>query len=251
MSSSRQVASGAQRRSLADAHLQQALEALRASGSPERLFSENARLSTNPMVQAGARVSATGKRVGFARTAILFAALASEAFANEFLDEHLAPADVKALDRLPTVEKYVLGSRIAFGDPLFDRGHEPIQSIQKLFGLRDKLVHARPRPVPALGSVFDDPADFAEYNPAHAAKYIVAAADAAMVVASRSSEPLKNLTVVAITQGRELIKRYGRNATDQLPPLDGSIEEDLVIQAIQTVTGRSRDYQTPPPPTQG
>jgi hypothetical protein len=121
------------------------------------------------MVQAAARVGATGKRVGLARTAILFAALASEGFANEFLGEHLAPADVKAVDRLPTVEKYVLGPRIAFGDPLFDRGHEPIQSIHELFGVRDKLVHARPREVPEQGSVFDDPADFAEYNPARAA----------------------------------------------------------------------------------
>lgn len=201
------------------------------------------------MVQAAARVGAAGKRVGFARTAILFAALASEGFANEFLGEHLAPADVKAVDRLPTVEKYILGPRIVFGDRLFNRGHEPIQSIQELFGLRDKLVHAKPREVPERGSVFDDPADFAEYNPARAAKYIVAVADAALLLASRSSEPLKNLTVVAVTQGRELIKRYGKNATDQLPQLDGPVAEDLVIQAIQAVTGRSRDYQTPPSPS--
>ena len=197
------------------------------------------------MVQAAARVGATGKRVGFARTAILFAALASEGFANEFLSEHLAPADLKAVDRMPTVEKYVLGPRLAFGYSLFDRGHEPIQSIQQLFGLRDKLVHARPREVPERGSVFDDPADFSEYNPEAAAKYIIAVPDAATALTSRSSEPLRNLTVVAITQARELVKRYGKNATDHLPRLDGPVEEDLVIQAIQAVTGRSRDYQTP------
>lgn len=246
MSSSGQPTSGTQRRSLAEAHLQQALEALRASGSPESLFSASARESPNPMMQAAARVGATGKRVGFARTAILFAAFASEGFVNEFLGEHLSPADVKAIDRLPTVEKYVLGPRIAFGEPLFDRGHEPIQSIQELFRLRDKLVHAQPRAVPARGSVFDDPADFAEYNPERAATYITAVADAAMILAGRSSEPLNNLTVVAVTQGRNIIKRYGKNASHDLPRLDGATEEDLVIQAIQAVTGRSRDYQTPP-----
>jgi hypothetical protein len=197
------------------------------------------------MVQAAARVGATGKRVGFARTAILFAALASEGFANEFLSEHLSAADLKAVDRLPTVEKYVLGPRLAFGDSLFERGHEPIQSIQLLFGLRDKLVHARPREVPERGSVFDDPADFAEYNPAKAAQYIVAVADAAMSLSSRSDEPLKNWTVVAIIQGRDLVTRYGRTATDKLPRLGGPIQEDLVVQAIQSATGRSRDYKTP------
>jgi hypothetical protein len=234
-----------ERRSLADAHLAQAVEALRASGSPEALFNVTARTSANAIVQAAARAQGTGKRVGFARTAILFAALASEGFANEFLSEHLVPADVKAVDRLPTVEKYVLGPKIALGESLFDRGHEPLQSIQELFRLRDKLVHTRPRNLPKRSSVFDDPADFDEYNPSRAAQYIVAVADAAMTLASKSSEPLMNLTVVAVANGRKLVVDYGHKATDRLPPVSGPVEEDLVMQAIQAITGRSRDYRTP------
>jgi len=38
-----------------------------------------------------------------------FAALAAEAYVNEFLATMLDSGDFRAVDRLPTVEKYVVG----------------------------------------------------------------------------------------------------------------------------------------------
>src|SRR4051794_6803015 len=96
------------RRDLADEYLNQAVEALRQAGSPESLYGHTARESDNPMIHGAAHALARGKRVGFSRNAILFAALASEGYINAFLAEHLSGADLDALDRLSTTEKYVI-----------------------------------------------------------------------------------------------------------------------------------------------
>jgi hypothetical protein len=235
-----------QRKSLADDHLGQAAEALRSSGSPETLYIHSARQSDKPIAHTAARALALGKRVGYSRTAILFAALACEAFINEFLDEHLSGADLDATDRLTTLDKYVLGPRLAIGRPLLERGHEPAQSIRDLFRLRDRLVHSKPREVPKRVSLFDDPAEFDTYNPEAAAKFIVAVADAATELGHHSGgEPLQNFTVAAITLGRKVILDYGKNAKQSLPAIQGVPVEDLVMQAVHAVTDHSGDHTSP------
>jgi hypothetical protein len=233
------------RKSLADEYLQQACEALRASGSADGLYAEEARLSDKPLVAAAGRALAPGRRVGHSRTALLFAALACEAFINEFLDEHLSGADLAAVDRLPTLEKYVLGPRLATGADLFSRGSEPAQSIRELFRLRDRLVHSKPREMPTRGSVFDDPADFGTCNPEAAARFIVAVAQAAERLAGKSLEPTSNFAVLAIVMAPQLVLDFGTRAKDVLPDVHARAVEDLVMQAVQQVTGRSRDYVTP------
>src|SRR5438034_10765040 len=59
------------------------------------------------------------------RNALLFAGLAAEAYVNEFLAHHLGGKDLAAVDRLPAVEKYVIGTRLALGRPLWIAGASP------------------------------------------------------------------------------------------------------------------------------
>jgi hypothetical protein len=233
------------RTSLADEYLQQACEALRASGSAETLYPENVRLSDTALMKASGRAIAPGKRVGFSRTAILFAALASEAFINEFLDEHLGGADLEAVDKLPTFEKYILGPQLAVSTPLFDRARQPAQTLRELIRLRDRLVHSKPREVPARGSAFDDPDDFEKYNPEAASRFIVAVADAAVELAQHRATSLRNFTVLTISQAPQVILDFGARASSGLPEPTDAAEEDLVMQAVTRLTGRSRDYTTP------
>jgi len=131
-------------RGLAGAYLQQAVDALSAAGDPDRLYPRWAREKpTAEPARAFATVEASNQRRTHARTAVMFAALAAEAYVNEFLATMLNGGDFRAMDRLPTVEKYVVGCRLAPGEALFDRGREPVQTIASLFKLRDKLVHPK------------------------------------------------------------------------------------------------------------
>ena len=89
-------------------------------------------------------LAAQNRRLAFLRNTVLFAALASEAFANEFLASVLAPADADALDRLEPSEKLLMATRIAGIETELDRGKEPLQGLVKLQRTRNALVHPRP-----------------------------------------------------------------------------------------------------------
>jgi hypothetical protein len=107
-------------------------------------------------------------QVHFARNSILFSAFAAEAYVNEFLTERLARADPDAIDRLPTVEKYVVGVTYAVGDRVFPRGAEPVQTLKVLFEMRNELAHPKPKM----------PGELTQLTPARAAKVLVASARA-------------------------------------------------------------------------
>lgn len=79
-------------------------------------------------------LAAQNRRLAFLRNTVLFAALASEAFANEFLASVLAPADADALDRLEPSEKLLMATRIAGIETELDRGKEPLQGLVSCSG---------------------------------------------------------------------------------------------------------------------
>jgi hypothetical protein len=80
-----------------------------------------------------------------ARTCALFAALAAEAYVNEFLaGSDLSKARLKKLDALSTIRKYTEGTSEAFGETLFRDGDEVMPSLTRLFKLRHRLVHPKP-----------------------------------------------------------------------------------------------------------
>jgi hypothetical protein len=129
-------------------YLLRALEEFHRSANPPDLWVPVDAFHGNSMLEgAQAGLTARNRRLHFLRSTVLFAALAAEAFANELLDELLAPADADALDRLPTPEKLLLGPRTATGSSPLERGAQPIQGIVTLFKTGNRLVHPRPRGV--------------------------------------------------------------------------------------------------------
>lgn len=113
--------------------------------------------------------------------AILFAAIAAEAYVNAFLNDHLAATDFKVVDKLGTVEKYVVGTRLATGRELFPRGREPIGKLKRLFKLRDNIVHAKKREIQVdpSGSVSPSTPGRTDHTPTNAADLILAVVEAA------------------------------------------------------------------------
>ena len=113
-----------------------------------------------------ASLTAQNRRLHFLRSTVLFSALATEAFANELLDELLSAADAAALDKLPTPEKLIFATRAATGTSPLSRGAQPMQDLIELFKTRNRLVH--PRPKGGLAAWIQDvqPADEAAIGPA-------------------------------------------------------------------------------------
>jgi hypothetical protein len=213
-----------ERQSLAGSYLERAIAELRASGSPDRLY---------PGIRAGTRVSpairgALGKRIAkgrqreSTRSAVLFALLAAEAFANQYLQTHLSGKEFEAADKLPTLDKFLLGPRLVSGESLLDRSGEPAGTLKKLCDQRSALVHPK---LAKPGGGRDGPV----YTPEEAARYIVAVADAAGWLLANSKPAQFDMTVVAVDQEREYFLDFGRQATEQLPEITDDPAPDLVL----------------------
>lgn len=167
------------------------------------------------------------------RNAVLFAALAAESYVNEFLGAFLDGSDYTAVDRMSPVDKYVLGTKFATGDKLFDRQGAPVTKIAALFALRNKLVHPKPGFGPAP---FAEPwGEFEEnFPPPRAAEFIVTVARAAVILVKRAygAGHLDDVWANVIWQGREAILGYGERSTG-VPGQYDQPEEDLFIQATR------------------
>lgn len=199
---------------IAGSHLQDAVDALRDSGSADTLHDEPTR--TTPASEQSfewaqlAEQIAEGKRVALSRRALLYAAFAAEAYINECLWERLATADRDALDRLATVEKFMIVPRLAFGRAVLDRGTEPGQRLRWLFKRRDELVHPKPRKGPPRLEYHPE-----AHNPTDAARCIVAVAHAATVLEPEGPDPMSLIARVGAARGRLL--EYGARASGRLP----------------------------------
>lgn len=166
---------------LAAAYLSQAMQAFFDSSRRTTLFRTMKTSGVDaPKSELVRRMVAASRQTEFARMSILFSTLAAEAYANQFLSEHLTGKDFQAMDRLPFNEKLMLAPQIALGRRLFERGHEPMQSIDRLHRLRRHLVHPKPRRVDVKkGQLFEGPGS-SDYNPREAAKALVAVSSAAV-----------------------------------------------------------------------
>ncbi|MGN6373189.1 MAG: hypothetical protein ACTHM1_09395 [Solirubrobacteraceae bacterium] len=170
--------------------------------------------------------TSTGQRsqTQFARNCILFSALGAEAYVNAFLDGRVTGSDLDALDRLPTVEKYVVGVTYAEGEAVFDRGAEPIQTLKRLFSTRDALVHPKP-------------GRRAVVTPEAAAEFLVAAAVAAQRLIERAGagevicKEISDYPIVYID--------WGKRWTGKLPPIDAETPRNLAAVAAEKRRGKS------------
>ena len=98
------------------------------------------------MRKAYAAASAQTRQIRACRRSALYAAFAAEAFINSFIAATLSTRDRERIDRNRTVDKYVLGP----GSPsrTISRGFEErdeLVVLERLFTLRNKLVHPKPR----------------------------------------------------------------------------------------------------------
>ena len=172
----------------AGAYLTQARRGLFNCGNPGMLYG-TWREPPNMEVEdrMAQHLRALDRQLDWARTSTLFSALAGEAYINGFLVEKLTTAaDYEAVERLPTLEKYVLGTQLAVGKRLFDRGTEPGQTLGALFKLRHDLVHPKMRPIRMdRGTLMDE--RFEDFNAEAAARFLVSVAEAARTLVGHAS----------------------------------------------------------------
>lgn len=194
--------------SMAGTHLEDALRALRDTGSSDALYDHKLR-SIEPKEidwrEVGvARDIAESWRITYSRRALLFAAFSAEAYANDFLfEEWSGGKDRKALQALSTVDKYALLPGFAGRESVLDRGRDPLQRIKWLFDRRNELVHAKPH------SDKDLTWEPENHNPVAAAESILAVAEGAAVLAGEAPEASVLSYVLA---ERKALLRYGKRA---------------------------------------
>jgi hypothetical protein len=213
---------------MAGTHLQDSVRALRDAGSPDALYHPKLHATDPDGVSyedfSLARDEAEGRRVTYCRRALLFAAFAAEAYANDFLWEKWTGQDRDALQKLSTVDKYAILPALAGATGILDRGREPLQRIKWLFDRRNELVHAAPRDDRDLTW---DPTN---HNPAAAAASIVAVADAA---AKLTGEVPRASVVSHVLSERRALLGYGKRAAEKLPEIHDPPSPDLLLEARQ------------------
>lgn len=201
----------------AGAYLTQSREALLDCGRPNVLYPRNFRDSEtiDLKLRLQAHLSAQTKQIELARTSILFAALAAEAYVNTYLGNALTGPDFEAVDRLPTLEKFVLGPELVLGRRLFSRGDNPGQAIGDLFRLRHQLVHPKGGKVRVERGTLMDPR-FESFNAEAAARFIVEVAAAATEFAT-VEERQPDRIVRTITTTRDQTLAFGEAMKAGLP----------------------------------
>lgn len=195
---------------LASSHLAQALDAFDDACSPEAVFAPRKiwPLLPSDSIRSRRTLSEITQR-NLCLTATLFTAFAAEAFVNNFLEVHdvksqLSATKFKKLDRGSTVQKYVEGVALAY-EPLFDREDEVMPAISELFGVRNKLVHARPGLGPPI-AYMPDPTWRHIYSATKVAEWLVAVAGAAELMEVRCyGFDYHSLPAALIWHGRNIV----------------------------------------------
>ncbi len=209
--------------SMAGFHLADAVRALRDAGSPDALYDPVLRSRDREQIEwedwSIAGDIAHGESVSYSRRALLFAAFAAEAYANDFLYEKRRGQDREALRKLSTVDKYAILPVLTGAASTLSRDQEPLQKLKWLFQRRDELVHAAPKG----RDLTYDPVN---HNPRAAAESIVAVIDAA--VALHRAAPDGSILGRALAR-RQALLDYGARSDASLPAIhDAPSPPDLL-----------------------
>lgn len=215
---------------LAGDFLEQSIEALMNCGRHRALYRRRTKDELKAQVPRDMlldMIGAARKRLEFARTSILFATLSAEAVVNEFIfaegkKQGLAAPDLESIDKMSTPDKYVLGVKLVTGESIFHRGSGPGQTITAMFKLRRHLVHPRRRKVKVKkGNLFSQ-AGYEDFNPDAAARFIVAVAEAAVVLEKWSGRDESEYSYAAALSGaKDAILSLGKTAHADLPSRNG------------------------------
>jgi hypothetical protein len=228
------------RRSLSSGYLRQAVDALSEAGDPSVLYRHwrDRPPTTEPLITMVAD-AAREAHVTFCRTAVLFAALAAEAYVNEFLAVHMDDEEFARRERAPTVEKYKKWTKRAYGQTIFATDREPIPELVELFQVRDRLVH--PKPGFGDGGLFEPSVEFrALFAPPRAARFIVAAGGAASVMMRRSyGFDYVDPVAEAIWQGRETLYQHATEIANA-PTIDAIDPMPLFARALERSVSKQK-----------
>lgn len=213
--------------SMAGTHLTDSVRALRNAGSADALYDRSLRDTDIGDIGYDDFCIATdiahSERVSYCRRALLFAAFAAEAYANDFLYKKWGGKDRAALQKLSTVDKYAFLPTLAGAATVLDRGREPLQKIRWLFQRRDELVHAAPK---GKDLTYDPD----NHNPRAAAQSIVAVADAVVVLSGGASGGSVLSRVVA---HRQALLDYGERAAGDVTAIhDPPSPVDLLSEDV-------------------
>lgn len=218
-------------RSLSGAYLQQAVDALSDAADPVALYRHwrERPPTTEPLTTLVAE-AAQMTHVAFCRTAVLFAALAAEAYVNEFLAVHMDDAEFVRCERKPTIEKYKKWTKRAYGEIVFVADREPIPDIAELFRVRDRLVH--PKPSFGDSSVLEPSDEFRRlFAPPKAAHFIVMVGGAAALMMRRAyGFDYVDPVAETVWQGRQVLYDHAASLAG-IPPIEADRQQTLFPQA--------------------
>lgn len=221
------------RASLAGSYLLHALGEFRSAGSAEALYRELPPWYSNDSILAPIQrsVSALDLRLQHLRATVLFTALAAEGYANEFLAAVLSGQALKGADRLPTVDKFVLGPGLAGLNAPLEYGSEPGQSLVALFKTRNALVHASLEP--GIYAIELDADETRPYEPRCAARYLIQVARAVVLLHSQREDRPILFPANRIWEERSVLENHvdvvGHRLLD-IPPQDTEPIRDLMAQ---------------------
>jgi hypothetical protein len=226
---------------LTGAYLYQAAEALDAAGDPDRV-APKIDVEGGPI---GAMSRALGRakaaRMRYCRTSILFSALAAEAYINQYLSAKLSSSDFDAVDRMSTVDKYVIGPRTSGAGTLFRRDGRIVPQLRELFRLRHRLVH----PKPGVGPAFEGPDPHeTEFSASVAGDCLLAVSAAAVVVVREIYSPTAYVTPAAeLWFGRDIVREHARLAASPLPGIRENPDDDPPYVSIFKAIGERLPYR--------
>jgi hypothetical protein len=198
-------------------YLHDALEGLLDAGDAAVLYAGTIHLGEDREKEAWVRATVEARRIKLCRRAVLYSAFAAEAFINSFIAATLSKRDRRLIDRNRTTQKYILGPRLALPNTDLSEieQREELDVLDRLFTLRNRLVHPRPR---ELDEIKTSAAKwrFDEYIPSKVAEYVTAVGSEALTLSQLHDAVPISTTAYLVVLGKEKILEFGQ-AADAAP----------------------------------
>lgn len=158
---------------------------------------------------------------------VSFSAFAAESAINRFLVDHLAGRDLETALRLsPAVEKFTVGTRLVLGKSAFPRDEQTYEKLRVLFGLRNKLVHAKPKKL-SHEEVYGAAA-FDDFHPHAAYTHLMNVIEARLVLLRHSDPPVASGYTENLREAVLLMEGRAQHASQMRIPTNEEISAELL-----------------------
>jgi hypothetical protein len=223
-------------------YLHDALEALLQAGDPAHLYAETEE-SEEATRQAYATAQVKSRRIKACRDCVLYAAFAAEAFINSFIAATLPKRDRERIDRNRTVDKYVLGPRLAVTSDLSElEQREELVVLERLFALRNKLVHPKPRQLEEIQRLGAARWRYDEYKPSKAAEFVATVGSEAYTLSQLHDAVPLSSTAYLVVLTKEQILEFGRQTdTEPARGAEPGLTMQVLSQALAERIGLGQD----------